>query len=99
MRAATATQAKNSLGSLLSQVKRGETVLIASHGQPVATLAPVEPRSVGDEAATLQDLVARGILEPPRRSMDIEFICSGPIPQMPDGLSAADLIERDRSGR
>lgn len=99
MRTATATQAKNSLGSLLSLVMRGETVLITFHGRPVATLAPVEQGSAGEEAEALEKLVARGVLAPSRRPMDIEFICSGPIPQMPDGWNAAELIERDRLGR
>ena len=99
MRTATATEAKNSLGSLLSLVMRGETVLITFHGRPVATLAPVEQGSAGEDAQALEKLVARGVLAPPGRAMDIDFICSGPIPRMPDGWSAADLIERDRGGR
>ena len=102
MRTATATEAKNSLGGLLALVKRGETVVITSHGRPIAKLTPIDSGSDGRDAEVLEGLIARGILAPPQRAMDaldIEFICSGPMPQMPEGWSAAELIGLDRGGR
>ncbi len=44
-----AFEAKNTLGSLLDRVERGEEVLITRHGKPVAQL--VRPRETFDRAA------------------------------------------------
>ena len=44
-----AFEAKNTLGSLLDRVERGEEVLITRHGKPVAQL--VRPRENFDRAA------------------------------------------------
>lgn len=40
MREVGAFEAKNTLGSLLDQVERGEVVVITRHGRPVARLVP-----------------------------------------------------------
>jgi prevent-host-death family protein len=37
-----AFQAKNTLGSLLDRVERGEEITITRHGKPVARLVPAE---------------------------------------------------------
>ena len=39
-----AFEAKNTLGSLLDRVERGEEVVITRHGRPVARLVPNTPR-------------------------------------------------------
>lgn len=40
-----AFEAKNTLGSLLDRVERGEEIVITRHGRPVARLAPCQPAS------------------------------------------------------
>ena len=39
-----AFQAKNTLGSLLDRVERGEEIVITRHGKPVARLVPAEQK-------------------------------------------------------
>jgi prevent-host-death family protein len=54
-------------GQLTSLVRRaggGERIVITIAGRPVAQLGPVEP---ADARITLEDLVARGLVEPARR--------------------------------
>jgi prevent-host-death family protein len=43
-----AFQAKNTLGSLLDRVERGEEVVITRHGKPVARLVPATGRTQED---------------------------------------------------
>lgn len=43
----------------------GERIVVTLAGRPVAQLGPLDP---ADGAVTLDDLVARGVLEPPRRT-------------------------------
>jgi prevent-host-death family protein len=40
MREIGAFEAKNTLGSLLDRVQRGEEIIITRHGKPVARLVP-----------------------------------------------------------
>ena len=54
-------------GRLASVVRRagtGERLVITIAGRPVAQIGPVEP---ADAAVSIDDLVARGLLEPARR--------------------------------
>lgn len=61
---ATVTEAKARLSELLRRVQAGESILILSHGRPVARLSPVTPAAAGPEArlARLQEagIVRRG---------------------------------------
>jgi len=43
MKAVSARQANQAFSELLSQVERGEEVIILKHGQPVAVLSPYRP--------------------------------------------------------
>lgn len=52
------------LTSLVRRAGTGERIVITIAGRPVAQLGPVEPASA---TVTLDDLVARGLLEPARR--------------------------------
>jgi prevent-host-death family protein len=52
------------LTSLVRRAGAGERVIITIAGRPIAQLGPVEPASA---AVTMDDLVARGLLEPARR--------------------------------
>ena len=96
---ATATEAKNSLGALLAKVRDGETVLITSHGTPIATIAPVDSGLMGGGEAGIAHLVADGVFNPPRESLDLEELFSKQVPTLPSGLTAVDLIDRERDGR
>ena len=53
------------LTSLVRRAGAGERIVITIAGRPVAQLGPVEP---ADASVTLDDLVARGLLEPAHRS-------------------------------
>ena len=51
MREIGAFEAKNTLGSLLDRVERGEEIVITRHGRPVARLVPNAKRIDKSEAA------------------------------------------------
>ena len=95
---ASVTQAKNGLSALLSEVSRGETVLITSRGKPIATLAPYDLAAMPDSEA-IAGLVARGVARPPLRQLDLKSFYSGPRPRLPDGITLADLIDEKRAER
>lgn len=62
MKTVSATEANRSFAKLLGDVKKGETVVITSHGTPVAHLVP--PAAANDElaarrAAARERLMAR----------------------------------------
>lgn len=44
-----AFEAKNTFGTLLARVERGEEILITRHGKPVARLVPNNPNDDGDQ--------------------------------------------------
>ena len=52
------------LTSLVRRAGTGERIVITIAGRPVAQLGPVEPASA---EVTIDDLVARGLIEPARR--------------------------------
>ena len=52
------------LTSLVRRAGAGERIVISIAGRPVAQLGPVEPASA---EVTIEDLVARGLLEPAHR--------------------------------
>ena len=55
---------RSQLTSLVRRAGNGERLVITIAGRAVAQLGPVEPT---DSQVTLDDLVARGLLEPCRR--------------------------------
>lgn len=55
------SDAKARLSELLRRVREGETILILSHGRPVARLGPVSPAAAGEDAR-LAVLEERGVL-------------------------------------
>jgi prevent-host-death family protein len=63
-----AFEAKNTLGSLLDRVERGEEIIISRRGKPVARLVPsgsgIDPAAARTAAASLRAL-AREIQGPP----------------------------------
>jgi prevent-host-death family protein len=46
---------------VLDRVRRGETVIVTDHGEPVARLVPI-----GDTASVLDELIGAGKAIPPR---------------------------------
>ena len=52
------------LSSLVRRAGSGERIVITIAGRPVAQLGPVEPPTA---KVTIDDLVARGLVEPARR--------------------------------
>lgn len=52
------------LTSLVRRAGTGERIVITIAGRPIAQLGPVEPASA---VVTIDDLVARGLIEPARR--------------------------------
>lgn len=55
---------RGALTSLVRRAGAGERIVITIAGRPVAQLGPVEP---ADARVSIEDLVARGLLEPARR--------------------------------
>jgi prevent-host-death family protein len=83
---------KTRLGTYLERVRRGETILVTDRGEPVAELRPVEATDDPVEAA-LRRMAADGLVtRPTRRGGLTKFT---PI-ALPGGVSASDLISRDR---
>ena len=94
----TATAAKNSLGSLLSKVKAGETVLITSRGKPIAALSPVDERMQFEDGVEYAALVANGTFDPPRKKLNVKEFLAKEAPSLPSGMTAVDLINWEREG-
>jgi prevent-host-death family protein len=88
-------EAKNTLSALIDRVRRGESVLIADRGTPVARLEAVRAWE-GGAASQLRELERLGVLRPPA-SAEAPM---GPPPLASSGASAlaALLGERRRSG-
>ena len=62
MREIGAFAAKNTLGSLLDEVERGEEIVITRHGRPVARLVPPStPASQSQAAAAMERIRARAV--------------------------------------
>lgn len=55
---------RSDLSALVRRAGAGERIVVTVDGRPVAQLGPVEP---SDGAVTIDDLVARGLLQPARR--------------------------------
>jgi prevent-host-death family protein len=59
MREIGAFEAKNTLGTLLDRVERGEEIVITRHGKPVARLVPNTQRPVQDQAQAAFERIRR----------------------------------------
>ena len=55
---------RGDLAALVRRASDGERIVVTIDGRPVAQLGPVEPP---DGAVTIDDLVARGLLQAARR--------------------------------
>lgn len=54
---------RNNVAAVLRRAGAGERIVVTVDGEPVAQLGPIEPPG----APTLEDLVATGLVDPPRR--------------------------------
>lgn len=75
---------RSSLATYLRRAQAGERIVVTSGGRPAAQLGPV---TGGDTGVSLPDLVARGLVEPPRRRGDF-------VPPQPLLLYAGTRIDR-----
>lgn len=55
---------RNNVAGVLRRAAAGERITITVDGRPTAQLGPLEPTS----SPTLDDLVAGGLIDPPRRA-------------------------------
>lgn len=66
---------RNNVAAIVRRAASGERVVVTSDGVPVAVLGPLTPDATG---VTLDDLVAAGLVVPPKRPDH---------PDAPDGVS------------
>lgn len=78
-----ARELRANLAAALRQASAGARIVVTVDGRPVAQLGPLEPAG----GATLADLAASGLVEPPRRP-------DRPAP--PDALDTAVDVRLDR---
>lgn len=92
------SEAKARLSELLRRVREGETVLILSHGHPVARLEPVSPAAAGEDVR-LAGLEERGVLRrgPGLQMADLADAAEWRLPSRSSLLQA--LIEDREEGR
>ncbi len=94
MRRASITEARNQFSRLLRRVRRGETVLITDRGKPVARIEPCHAADADDHRVAA--LVARGAVRPARATLDVEAFLSEPLPRLPEGVCASDVVSGER---
>ena len=73
MKTVTAAEANRRFSKILREVRAGETVLVTSHGEPVATIAPGNATSAARAKAKrrlMEDLCAQPSLDLPRIARD-----------------------------
>jgi prevent-host-death family protein len=94
MQMASVSYSKNNLSALLEKVKRGESVIITDRGRAVARLEPID----NGMPAQMEDLVRRGIVSPPKRTLDVRNFLKLPRPRLrgQNSLVAAVLEEREQ---
>lgn len=80
-------EAKARFSELLRKVRRGQSITITYHGEPVAELRPIA--SQGGTAARIDDLAERGLITRPLRRTPL-----GPLARRPGALQRF-LEERD----
>ncbi len=97
MKAASITEAKNRLSTLIDRVRAGETIVITDRGLPVARLEPVT--SIADPTGRLLRLERAGLVRTGSAPISLDRL-RVPGPPVPPGQSAvAALIDERRSGR
>jgi len=98
MKRASVSEAKNGLSGLLSEVRRGESVLITHRGRPVARIEPC--RVAGPDAEdAISELLQRGVAAPPRAPLDVERFLGVPAARLTGGVSASGIVVAERGAR
>jgi len=91
MKTASVSSLMNSLSAKLKGVMAGEPLLVTDHRKPVAVLQPL----TGDLASErMAGLVARGLVNPSARALDVEALLALPKAKGTD-LTPVLLEERD----
>ncbi len=98
MRRASVSEAKDGLSGLLSEVRRGEVVLITHRGRPVARIEPCHVDGPEAEHA-VAEIVGRGVAAPPRTPLDVERFLGAPVVRLTEGASASEIIVAERAAR
>ncbi len=98
MKRASVSEAKSHFSGYLSDVERGETVLIYDRNRLVARLEPARYADL-PEAERLKALVKSGVASAPRHSLDARTFLKRPRPRLADGVSASGVLVQDRNGR
>ena len=95
MKSASVSEAKNGLSALLEEVRRGGTVLITSHGKPVARIESYHTTELTAGEAEAE-LVRRGVADPPRAPLEVERFLAASVPRLAAGVSASRLVVAER---
>lgn len=98
MKRASVSEAKNGLSGLLSEVRRGEAVLITHRGRPVARIEPCHVGGPGADHA-VADLVSRGVAVPPRTPLDVERFLGVPPARLTGSTGASEIVVAERRAR
>lgn len=75
---------RNQVAAVVRRARAGERIIVTVDGVPAALLGPLEP---GPDRPMIDDLIAAGLADPPRRS------------DRPEAPDAASLPVDARSGR
>ena len=98
MKRASVSEAKNGLSGLLSEVRRGEAVLITHRGRPVARIEPCNVEGPDAEHA-VAEILRRGVAAPPRAPLDVERFLDAPVARLTEGARASAIIVAERGSR
>ncbi|HVO40434.1 MAG TPA: hypothetical protein VMV03_15485 [Spirochaetia bacterium] len=95
MKKANISEAKSRLSSFLSDVQRGETVLIFDRNRLVARLEPVTNADV-PETDRVMTLIRSGIVSAPRRRPDVRAFLERARPRLSRGVTGSGTVVRER---
>lgn len=62
------------LSAYLKRAKGGEETVVTERGVPIARLPPI-PRTRGPTEAEIQEMLQAGLLQPPARNPDAQWVC------------------------
>ena len=91
MRRVSVREAQNDLYAPIDEVRRGESLIVTQHGEPVARIEPYLSSAMRvDEAA--ERLVRQQVADPPRAVLDVERFLVEPAPRLGEGFSASGTV-------
>lgn len=102
MTSVSVAELHESLDRYLEQVKGGDEVVVTQDGNAVARLVPVAQPTTLERGSprrrSYEELVAAGILRPPKRRLPPEFWTEPRVPD-PEGNVLRNLLEEREHGR